>query len=163
MLQLVLIFLFAFPFPLKASDTNAIVDLGDFSAPHPGIDSELGWSLDFAGKRSGYFLLHQCFEGREIASLQKISKNLKKKPDMVNIRSLQRGSGGTIACHQENWFVFSVINLGWNYFTGTRYKPGKVRLFCVGGNLVEVDFLEIWVLGASDAPNRCSLNAANRD
>jgi hypothetical protein len=158
MLQLVLIFLFAFPFPLKASDTNAIVDLGDFSASHPGIDSESGWSLDLAGKRSGYFLLHQCFEGREIVSIQKISKNLKKKPDMLNTRSLQRGSGGTIACHQENWFVFSVKDLEINHFSGA-----KPRLFCVGGNLVEVNFFKIWVLGASDAPNRCSLNAANRD
>jgi hypothetical protein len=163
MLQLVLIFLFAFPFPLKASDTNAIVDLGEVSAPHPGIDSESGWSLDFAGKRSGVFLLHQCFEGREIASIQKISKNLKKKPNMLNIRSLQRGSGGTIACHQENWFVFSVKNLGANSFRVNASDTDTVRLFCVGGNLVEVDFLKIWVLGASDAPNRCSLNAANRD
>ena len=63
MLQLVVLCLLASPIPLKASDTNAIVDLGEVSAPQPGIDSESGLlSLDFAGKRSGVFGLHQCFE-----------------------------------------------------------------------------------------------------
>ena len=82
---------------------------------------------------------------------------------MLNIRSMQRGSGGTIACHQGNWFVFSVKNLGIGVFDGSGSDTDKVRLVCVGGNLVEVDFFKLWVLGASEAPNRCSLNAAISD
>ena len=144
------------PLIVGASEDSTIKDLGSYKVPHPGGNLEYKMTFTFAGE-SGMFLLHRCLEGRETVSLQGVPKNPKKKTQVWYMLGLRNDDGSSIACEQENWFVFGAHRFE-DFKGGAAIHQEDIRLFCVNGNLIRVNNLRgMENLGVSKGSNRCSL------
>ena len=144
----------------KATNTSLLIFSLFFSSTVFGAEKES--SLDeirYLGERNVYsesdvnkrqtFLSHQCFEGRQIVSLQDIPRSKRNREgqrpaEIYQLATLKDKLGHTLSCSEEPWHVFSIMNLRKqvpemrNRFNNAARGIKEVFKFCVSNNLVIV-------------------------